>query len=309
MITEKTRCLLCGADDAEPVACGPDYDCETTTEVFHFGRCRQCGHIYLNPRPTVECASLIYPSDYYTLDASHQPDGFSIMGRMKDLVVRGRLRAFMRDVPQGGTVVDLGCGDGALLLAMRRERPDARLLGVDLAVSAPQREKMEKAGITVIESSLEDAPLPDDVSLVVMNQVIEHLWDVESCMEKVRSCLRPGGMFSVCTPNTDGYDRPWFPDAAWGGYYFPRHLNLFSREGLSRYMERFGLRVKERNSLLAPLIWMSTARALQIRRGWPRWMRLKDGNVVFLVLFTLMDMAALALGKTTSNQQVVAVKE
>ncbi|HEY1050108.1 MAG TPA: class I SAM-dependent methyltransferase [Prosthecobacter sp.] len=309
MITEKTNCLLCGADDAEIVASGPDYDCETTTEVFHIRRCRQCAHTYLNPRPTVECASEIYPSDYYTLDASHQPDGFSIMGRMKDLVVRGRLRAFLRGVPQGGTVVDLGCGDGALLLAMRRERPDTRLMGVDFAVSAPQRKKMEDAGISVIESPLETAPLPDNVSLVIMNQVIEHLWDVDACMEKVRACLRPGGMFSVCTPNTAGYDRPWFHDGAWGGYYFPRHLNLFSQDGLSRYMERFGMRVKERNSLLAPLIWMSTARALQIRRRWPRWMRLKDGNVAFLVMFTLIDMVAMLLGKTSSNQQVVAVKK
>lgn len=308
MITEKTNCLLCGEDDAEIVASGPDYDCETTTEVFHFGRCRKCGHIYLNPRPTVECASEIYPSDYYTLAASHQPDGWSVIGRMKDVVVRGRLRAFLRGVPHGGTVVDLGCGDGALLLAMRRERPDARLMGVDFAVSTSQREKMEKAGITVIESALEAAQLPDDVSLVIMNQVIEHLWDVDACMEKVRSCLRTGGMFSVCTPNTDGYDRPWFHDGAWGGYYFPRHLNLFSREGLSRYLECFGLRVTERNSLLAPLIWMSTARALQARRGWPKWTRLRDGNVIFLVVFSLFDALALMLGRVTSNQQVVAVK-
>ncbi len=309
MTTEKTQCLLCGADDAVPLASGPDYDCETTSEIFHFVRCRQCGHVYLNPRPTVESASEIYPANYYTLDASHQPDGWHVMGRMKDLVVRRRLRAFLRSVPQGGTVADLGCGDGALLLAMRRERPDARLLGVDFAVAATQRERMEKAGITVIESSLEDAPLPNDVSLVVMNQVIEHLWDVDACMEKVRSCLRPGGMFSICTPNTDGYDRPWFHDGAWGGYYFPRHLNLFSREGLSRYIERFGLRVTERNSLLAPLIWMSTARALQARRGWPRWTRLRDGNVIFLILFSLFDMLALFLGKVTSNQQVVAVRD
>lgn len=309
MTTEKTNCLLCGADDAEIVASGPDYDCETTTEIFHFGRCRQCSHVYLNPRPTVECASEIYPADYYTLDASHQPDGFSIMGRMKDLVVRGRLRAFLEAVPQGGTVVDLGCGDGSLLLAMRRERPDTRLLGVDIAVSATQRARLEQADIGVMESSVEDAHLPNDVSLVVMNQVIEHLWDVDACMEKVKSCLRPGGMFSVCTPNTDGYDRPWFHASEWGGYYFPRHLNLFSREGLSSYVERFSMRVKERNSLLAPLIWMSTARALQLRRRWPRWMRLRDGNVAFLVLFTIIDMVALALGKVTSNQQVVAVRE
>jgi SAM-dependent methyltransferase len=308
MILEKIQCLLCGADDANTVASGSDYDCETTSELFCIVGCRRCGHMYLNPRPTLGCAPQIYPSYYYTLDASHQPDGWSIMGRIKDLVVRGRLRAYLSAVPPGGTVVDLGCGDGSLLMGMRLERPDAKLIGVDLAISIKQQRRMEEAGITVIESPLESARLPHDVSLIIMNQVIEHLWDVDACMQKVHSCLRSGGFLNVCTPSTDGYDRLWFHDAAWGGYYFPRHLNLFSRKGLISCIEGAGLKIKEHKSLLAPLIWMGTARSLQIQFAWPRWMRLKDSNVFFLVLFTLVDMAALALGKPTSNQQVVAVK-
>lgn len=309
MTTEKTQCLLCGADEVTPLAVGIDYECATTAVTFHFGRCSQCGHVYLNPRPTLQSAPEIYPADYYTLNTSHQPDGFRLLGRMKDRVVRSRLRPLLHAVPQGGSIVDLGCGDGSLLLAMRQERPDTRLCGVDFAVSAIQRERMEKAGISVIESALESAPLPNDVSLVVMNQVIEHLWDVEACLQKVRGCLRSGGMLSVCTPNTEGYDASWFHKGAWGGYYFPRHLNLFSQAGLSRQFERTGMRVTQWRPLLAPLIWMSTARALQARQGWPRWTRLNDTNVIFLTLFTLLDMVALNLGAVTSNQQMILVKE
>lgn len=308
MILEKVQCLLCGADDADTVASGPDYECETTSEIFCIVRCCRCDHLYLNPRPTFECAHQIYPSDYYTLDASHQPDGRSVIGRIKDFIVRRRLRAYLRCVPPGGIVVDLGCGDGSLLLGLRFARPDAKLIGVDLAVSVKQRRRMEEADIAVIESPLEAAQLPHDVSLIIMNQVIEHLWNVEACMKKVHSSLRSGGFLNVCTPNSDGYDRSWFSDTAWGGYYFPRHLNLFGFEGLRSYVEGVGLHIKEHKLLLAPLIWMSTARALQIQFAWPRWMRLKDSNLSFLVLFTLVDIAALALGKPTSNQQVVAVK-
>lgn len=308
MILEKAQCLLCGADDADIEASGPDYDCETTSEIFCMVRCRRCDHLYLNPRPTFECAPQFYPLDYYTLDGSHQPDGWSIMGRIKDLVVRRRLRGYLRCVPPGGTVVDLGCGDGSLLLGMRLERPDVKLFGVDMAVSVTQRQRMEEAEIIIIESPLEAAQLPHDVSLIIMNQVIEHLWKVDACMKKVHSSLRSGGFLNVCTPNTDGYDRSWFNDTAWGGYYFPRHLNLFSFEGLRRYVNGVGLHIKEHKFLLAPLVWMSTARALQIQSGWPRWMRLRDSNLPFLVLFTMMDIAALALGRPTSNQQLVAVK-
>jgi cyclopropane fatty-acyl-phospholipid synthase-like methyltransferase len=39
-------------------------------------------------------------------------------------------------LPQGSSVVDLGCGQGAWLLLLAADRPDLRLVGVDMSVTA-----------------------------------------------------------------------------------------------------------------------------------------------------------------------------
>lgn len=41
--------------------------------------------------------------------------------------------ALSRLLPEGGTLVDLGCGSGRLLARLARGRPDARLIGLDLS--------------------------------------------------------------------------------------------------------------------------------------------------------------------------------
>ncbi len=74
-------------------------------------------------------------------------------------------------------------------------------------------------------------------------------------------------MSSICTPNTGGHDRRWFHTGARGGCYFPRHLNLLSKVGLALPLPLSDPRMTEWRSSLAPLIWMSSARALQVRLG------------------------------------------
>lgn len=38
------------------------------------------------------------------------------------------------DVPQGGTVYDLGCGDGTVLFEIARKRPDIRAIGYEISL-------------------------------------------------------------------------------------------------------------------------------------------------------------------------------
>jgi SAM-dependent methyltransferase len=75
-----------------------------------------------------------------------------------------------RILPEGGTVVDLGCGSGRLLVRLAHGRPDARIIGLDLSEPMLElgRELMEREGIadrvelrkgdiTTFDSELSDA--------------------------------------------------------------------------------------------------------------------------------------------------------
>ena len=124
--------------------------------------------------------------------------------------------------------------------------------------------------------------------------------------------ILPHGMLSIATVNTNGYDRQFFADKAWGGYYFPRHLNVFNEKQLKNFLEGFGLRTALQKNLLAPIIWLNS---LEITFGPESGKKHTIPAKVFSPLnplsmsaVTLIDLTMRALGKTTSNQMIVMQK-
>ena len=305
---EETRCAVCGGQPEGIVASGYDYEYHTSRARFSFVQCRECDHVFLNPRPTTRMAGAIYPAHYYTVSGAHRSASLSLLGRIKDRVLVRRLGHVLPTLPSGGRVLEIGAGDGSLLVALRTARPDASLYALDLRFAPERASILRSHGIECIEGLLEDAALPQDCDLVIMNQLIEHLWDLAGGLRKIARAVKPGGRLSIATPNLEGYDRKLFGKSVWGGYHFPRHLNLFTRGSLGKLLERFGFQPAASIDLAAPLIWLATCQNLAERRGLRiRWF-LTESNLPLLAAFTAADLAMAALGRQTSNQQLVAVR-
>jgi len=306
---EASACLICGSTrEGRVVATGLDYEYDTSEVMFRFVACPDCGHVYLNPRPTIESAGVIYPKTYYAFTGAHQAGALSLLGRAKDFVVRKRVAGLVASLPAGSRVMEPGCGDGSLLISLRAARPDLRLTALDLQFSADTRRVLASHDIEIVECALEDARFDDPFDFVVMNQLIEHLWDARRCMTSVSKALKVGGTVSISTPNLDGYDRRWFADHTWGGYHIPRHLNLFTRASLARFLAKFGLEVVETKDLAAPIIWVTSLHNELKVRGSRMHRLFRDSNLAALAVATIADAVAPRLGYSTSNQQMIARK-
>ena len=105
-------------------------------------------------------------------------------------------RAISRLLPEGGTLVDLGCGSGRLLARLAKGRPDARLIGFDLSkpmLEAAQR-LMEHEGLAdrvelrLGDITAFDADLSERPDVVSCNFALHHLPDEEvatRCLEAI----------------------------------------------------------------------------------------------------------------------------
>lgn len=129
-----------------------------------------------------------------TFYAGHTTDVAKLDDRMTRLIA-----TCLRAAPR--SVLDLGCGRGFLLRALRRELPSVRCIGVELSEMAV-RELREDSFEIFVQDVADRLPADDaSIDLVIMGEVIEHVFDPDACLEEARRVLRPGGTLVLTTPN------------------------------------------------------------------------------------------------------------
>jgi ubiquinone/menaquinone biosynthesis C-methylase UbiE len=305
---EQTVRVICGSQAAEPEASGQDYIYSSCSDTFSFVRCLSCSHIYQNPRPSPEAAMTIYPDTHLCFAGTIANSVFvsrakrwGILRRLKDLLAAKRsLR-----------ILEIGFGDGDLLLAIRSYLPYAELEGLDFHVHPDTAEKLEANRIKLLGGMAEDMTLEDNAyDVIIMNQLVEHLWDVDKVFKACFAALKHSGCMSIETPDSSGYDRQLFRCGTWGGYYFPRHLNIFNQDGLKQVLIRNGFEVIKSYSTVAPVLWVFTMMAIARRHPAWSWLRkiCTPTNVLPIAAFAVVDLVAIGVGLTSSNQRVVARK-
>jgi SAM-dependent methyltransferase len=105
------------------------------------------------------------------------------------------------NMPEGGTIVDLGCGNGSDLLALAARYPDpaARFIGIDASQTAISSAATRAAGdprVMLREHRLDDrVPLADgSVDAVYSHNLLECIGDRAAFAREIGRILRPGGV-------------------------------------------------------------------------------------------------------------------
>ena len=96
-------------------------------------------------------------------------------------------------------VLDAGCGNGSLLLALRERWPAARLYGCD-----PSRDGVrhgQTAGLMLWASSIAGVPADVRADLIVTVNVIEHIPDPLAFLQELRGRVIAGGRLIVTCPD------------------------------------------------------------------------------------------------------------
>ncbi|MEV7598717.1 class I SAM-dependent methyltransferase [Kitasatospora sp. NPDC089797] len=145
-----------------------------------------------------------------------------------------------------GIVFDVGCGNGTFVSRLRKDRPDFRLVGMD--ISAGILTDVEKP---VLVADAQALPFPDDsADAVLALHMLYHVGDIEATIKELARVLGPGGVFMASTNSaTDKreLDRLWARAAGdvLGLPEGPARVSLSSRFSLERAPGYLGTAFKD----------------------------------------------------------------
>jgi 2-polyprenyl-3-methyl-5-hydroxy-6-metoxy-1,4-benzoquinol methylase len=234
--------------------------------------CDHCGSAYLDPRPTPETIGLAYQSYFTHVD--DQPVSMAVipkswanfrqslrngylnarykttllpaqpLGRLLLPLVpplRERADRWVRHLPPskpGSRLLEIGCGNGSFLTAMRQLGWEVHGLEPDAKAAQVARSK----NIPVVAGTLDSSTFPEaSFDAISLHHVIEHLHNPMEVLEICLRLLRPSGVISIITPNFSSrgskiYKQNWYHLDP------PRHLALFTTQSLVQAMVRAGYR-------------------------------------------------------------------
>ena len=152
-------------------------------------------------------------------------------------LTRGAMIGHLDPLPDGATIVEVGCSTGYLLEDLRDAHPTARLIGFDLIMSGLRKARRAMPDAVLAQADACQLPLPDACAdAVVSVNLLEHVADDVGALEQIRRVLRPGGTAVLVVPTAprlyDYYDR------------FLHHERRYARGEMARKATRAGLAVE-----------------------------------------------------------------
>lgn len=232
------ECPICLAQASQALGAPPeDYEYNVAVaKAFGMRSCNDCGSQFVWPRPTVEQLRQMYPDTYYAYEQDMSPF-WAWLYRLRCKGEAKRLISLSPNRPL--RLFDIGTGDCRHFRAIGAYG-DFKFSGVEL--NADMASAANKAGFDVSSGSFEEfnpGGRENSVDVLNMNHVIEHVIDPYATLEKIHTLLDDNGVFYGRTPKLPSLGLKLF-GRYWGGYHFPRHLHLFSRESLELLLRNSG---------------------------------------------------------------------
>ncbi len=252
MSLEDINCNICDLDD-HILVCQVGDPLAIVVCKFNLVKCKNCGLIYLNPRPPQNEIHKYYPKSYY----AHAPrrtkrklkeiiGAHVIRGRSANVSILDKLlfywlknRIQYLSVKPVGRFLDIGCGMGSLVKRMQEIGWES--YGIEISANAVRI--AQNYDLNVYLGDLTQQNFASDFfDLINMNNVLEHVHSPLRVLMEVSRILKDNGRFYCSVPNFGCFQSQNF-GKYWRALDVPRHLYFFTPDTLKYLFEKASLRI------------------------------------------------------------------
>lgn len=213
---------------------------------FPVVRCRACGLMRTDPRPTPEAMGAYYPDDYGPYASSRIPVAVKAHGqarRIIDSMLRWVFQFNTHSLPdmKPGRMLEVGCASGSFLAQMA----SAGWCVTGIEISRKAAAAVRAAGFEVFAGTVDAAPEPlQKYDLIVGWMVIEHLHDPLASLATLSRWARPGGWLAISVPDASALEFRLFKGAGYA-LHLPNHLYHFTPKTVTTLLQRSGWQVEK----------------------------------------------------------------
>ena len=153
--------------------------------------------------------------------------------RSRNRLIEQTVRALF---PEALAVLELGCGTGYTLRALRNALPRAELTGTELFEEGLRVARTRWDSVRLLQADARALPFGSEFDLVGAFDVLEHIDDDATALSETRRVVRPGGGIIVTVPQ---HRWLWSPADD-----YAHHQRRYSRSELVSRIEAAGFRVR-----------------------------------------------------------------
>jgi len=170
--------------------------------------------------------------------------------RARNRLISSLARRFTSQLKPGYLVLEVGCGTGNVLRALRQACPDGSVVGLELWFDGLRFAQQRSAG-PLVQGDVRNCPFGKPFDLIGMFDVLEHIPQELDTLTALREALAPEGRLILTVP-AHQYLWSYFDEAA-------DHCRRYSAQNIRARLTEAGFEVEFLSQFMTcifPIVWL-----------------------------------------------------
>ncbi len=217
---------------------------ELSKNDFTYIECCQCKMLYMSPRPTVEILSKFYPNSkqYQFFNEYIFPASIDVR---REKIFKPRVNKVLQyceafDVEKE-KLIEIGTGYGIFCEEMVKKNVFTEVVGVEASDSLAKT--CLDHGYRLYNGLFEELEIHETFNVVVAFEVLEHVFEPKSFLEKVFALMHSNSLLMLTFPAWTGFDTSVLREHS--SAIDHEHLNYFTEKSISHLLQSLGFDVLE----------------------------------------------------------------